>query len=86
MADLAGLVPICPRGHFSRFDPKSLTLAASTPGWYCYFLTVKPPPGEELLGATRLNYYPFVEVIAHRLIVRLANLLRVLSCACVRWT
>ena len=31
---LAGLVPICPRGHFSIFDPKSRTLAARTPGWY----------------------------------------------------
>ena len=28
---LAGLVPIWARAHFSRFDPKSLTLAASTP-------------------------------------------------------
>ena len=26
-------MPICARAHFSRFDPKSLTLAASTPGW-----------------------------------------------------
>ena len=30
---LAGLVPICSREHFSRFDPKSLTLAARTPPW-----------------------------------------------------
>jgi hypothetical protein len=38
---LAGLVPIsCPRGHFSRFDPKSRTLAASTP----------PVPGGQALG------------------------------------
>ena len=31
-------MPICSREHFSRFDPKSRTLAAS-------------PPGEEVCGA-----------------------------------
>ena len=29
------LVPICTRVHFSRSDPKSRTLAASTPGCLC---------------------------------------------------
>ena len=31
-ATLAGLVPICPRGHFSDLTPKYLTLVATTPG------------------------------------------------------
>lgn len=30
-AALAGLVPICPRGHFSQFDPKEATLVSISP-------------------------------------------------------
>eukprot|EP00964_Phaeocystis_antarctica_P045424 scaffold26143_cov60-Phaeocystis_antarctica.AAC.6 len=44
-ATLAGLVPICPRGHFSDLTPKYLTLVATTPGCGQALGRTLPPAG-----------------------------------------
>ena len=57
---LAGLVPICPRVHFSRFDPKSLTLAASTPP-----RSSSREQGRARVGGKMKSVYCLQSVVSH---------------------